>query len=123
MECTLCKIQYYGKSETHFNLRLNNHRKDVNNPKAILAFNYFKIHGNNIMKHAKFTLMEQLAEISNVSKETQNTCSQGTKRRQCLKSNNWIFSSFNSHILQLGRTDDIMTYLTGRHYDVKKNLL
>ena len=69
MECILCKIQYVGKSETPFNLRLNNHRKDVDNPKAIPACNYFKIHGHNFMKHAKFTLIEQLTEISNVSNE------------------------------------------------------
>ena len=70
MEPILCKIQYVGKSETPFNLRLKNHRKDVNNPKAIPASNHFKIHGHNFMKHAKFTLIEQLTEISNVSKDT-----------------------------------------------------
>ena len=70
MECILCKIQYVGKSETPFNLRLNNHRKDVYNPKAIPACNHFKIHGHKFMKHAKFTPIEQLAEISNVSKDT-----------------------------------------------------
>ena len=41
-----------------FNLKLNNHRKDVNNPKAIPACNHFKIDGHNFMKHAKFTLIE-----------------------------------------------------------------
>ena len=70
MECILYKIQYVGKSETRFNLRLNNHRKDVYNLKAIPACNQFKIHGHNLMKHAKFTLIEQLTEISNVSKDT-----------------------------------------------------
>ena len=70
MECILCKIQYVGKSETPFNLRLDNHRKDVNNPKAIPACNHFKMHGHNFMKHAKFTLIEQLTEISNVRKDT-----------------------------------------------------
>ena len=30
MKCVLCKKQYTGKSETTFNLRLNNHRKDEN---------------------------------------------------------------------------------------------
>ena len=29
MECTLCKGQYTGKSETTFNIRLKNRRKDV----------------------------------------------------------------------------------------------
>ena len=32
--------------------------------------NHFKIHGHNFIKHAKFTLIEQLMEISNVSKGT-----------------------------------------------------
>ena len=53
MECMLSKIQYVGRSETPFNLRPNNHKKDVNNPKSIPASNHFKIHGDNFMKHAK----------------------------------------------------------------------
>ena len=32
--------------------------------------NHFKIHGHNFIKNAKFTLIEQLMEISNVSKGT-----------------------------------------------------
>ena len=58
---------YYAKSN---NLRLNNHRKDVNNPKAIPACSHFKIYRHNFMKHAKFTLIEQLKEISIVSRDT-----------------------------------------------------
>ena len=42
MEYILCKIQYVGKSENPFNLRLNNYRKDANNPKAIPVCNNFK---------------------------------------------------------------------------------
>ena len=37
MECTLCKKPYVGKSETSFNIRLNNHRKDVKKPDAVSA--------------------------------------------------------------------------------------
>ena len=55
MECILCKIQYVGKSETPFNLRLHNYRKDVNNPKAIPECHHFKLHGHNFMHHAKLT--------------------------------------------------------------------
>ena len=69
MVCILCKIQQVGKFETLFNLRLNNHRKYVNNPKAIPACSHFKIRGHNFMKHANFTLIEQLTEISDVSKD------------------------------------------------------
>ena len=131
MECILCEIEYIGKNETPFNLRLNNHRNNVNNPTPIPACNHFKIHGHNFMKHGKFALIEQLTEISNVSKDTlrlqlkweedfwiikRNSCPQRTKPRtkQCLKSNNCIFSSFNSHILQLGRKR--------YHYDVSPNI-
>ena len=62
MECTLCKIQYVGKAETSFNIRLNNHRIDANgnNPKAIPASIHFKQPGHNFNKHAKFTLIEQI---------------------------------------------------------------
>ena len=132
MECILRKIQYVGKSKTPFYWRLNNHRKDVNNPKSIPVCNHFKIHGHNFMKHAKYTLIEQLMEMSNVSKDTirlrlkwrenfwiiklKNTCSQGTKPRtkQCLMSNNCIFSSFNSHLAQWGRKRC--------HYDIPPNI-
>ena len=69
-ECILWKIQYVEKSKTSFNLRLNNHSKDFNDPKAIPGCNHFKIHGHNFMKDAKFTLIEQLLKISNVSKDT-----------------------------------------------------
>ena len=70
MECILCKIQNVGKSKTPFNLRLNNHRKDVNKLKAISACNHFKIHGHNFMKHTKFTPIQSLTEISNKSTDT-----------------------------------------------------
>ena len=29
IECNICKLQYIGKSETAFNLRLNNHRNHI----------------------------------------------------------------------------------------------
>ena len=45
-------------------------RKDINNPKAIPAYHHLKTHGQNFMKHVKFTLIVQLTEISNVSKDT-----------------------------------------------------
>ena len=63
MKCILCKSEYVGKSESPFNLRLNNQRKYVNYPKAIPVYHYFKIYGHKFMKHAKSTLIEQLTEI------------------------------------------------------------
>ena len=64
MECALCKVQYAGKAQTTFNIRLNNHRKDVNNPKSILADLRFREPGHSFNMHAKFTLMEQ--QVSNI---------------------------------------------------------
>lgn len=70
LECILCNIQYVGKSETPFNIRLNNHRKDVNSPKAIPACLHFRKERHNFLKHARFTLIEELSEKDNISKET-----------------------------------------------------
>ena len=70
MECALCKIQYVGKAETAFNIRLNNHRKDVNNPKSIPADFHFRKPGHSFNLHAKFTLIEQLSNIHTTDKET-----------------------------------------------------
>ena len=44
LECYICNIQYVGKSETPFNIRLNNHRKDVKNPNAMPACKHFNRH-------------------------------------------------------------------------------
>ena len=63
MSCTLCKIQWVGKAETAFDIRLNNHRKDVNNPKSIPAHFHFRKPGNPFNLHAKFTLIEQWSNI------------------------------------------------------------
>ena len=66
------------KTRVLLDLRLKNHRKDVNNPKAIPAYDNVKTHFH--------------------------TCSQETKpRTKCLKSNNCFFSSLNYRLLQLGR--------------------
>ena len=72
MECSLCKIQYVGKRETPFNIRLNSHRKDANgnNPKTILVSIHFKQPGHNFHKHVKFTLIEQINSTINTEVDT-----------------------------------------------------
>ena len=60
MECALYKRQYTSKSETAFNIRLNNHRNDVYKANAPEAVQYFKLPRQNYNGHAKFTLIEQL---------------------------------------------------------------
>ena len=70
MQCASCKIQYVAKTETAVNVRLNNHRKDVSNPKSIPADLHFRkpVHSFNL--HVKFTLIEQLINIHTTDKET-----------------------------------------------------
>ena len=70
MECALCNIQYVGKAETAFNKRLNNHRKDVNNPKYIPADFHFRKPGHSFNLHAKFELLEHLSNIHITDMET-----------------------------------------------------
>ena len=58
------------KNRGPLDLRLNNHKKDVNNPKVIPAGHNVKTHCHNFMKHVKFALIEQLCEPSNISLDT-----------------------------------------------------
>ena len=70
IECVLCKVQYVGKAETAFNIKLNNHRKDVNNPKSIPADLHLRKPGHSFNPHAKLILIEQLRNIHTTDKET-----------------------------------------------------
>ena len=69
MECALCNVQYVGKAETAFNIRLNTHKKDVNNPKPFPADLHFRKPGHSFNLHAKFTLIEQLSNIHTTDKD------------------------------------------------------
>ena len=62
----MCKIQYVGKFEASFNIRLNNHRKDIKKANAIEACKYF----NNNGRHGKFIINEQLRNINTTPTET-----------------------------------------------------
>ena len=42
VDCSMCKLQYVGKNKIPFNIRLNNHRKDVKVRKVILAVKHSK---------------------------------------------------------------------------------
>ena len=70
LECYICNIQYVGKSETPFNIRLNNHRKDVKNPNAIPACKHFNRHDHDFKNHRKTIIIEQLRNIRTISNET-----------------------------------------------------
>ena len=50
----------YGKAETEFNIRLNNHRKDVWKPGAN---HHFSCKSHNFNTHAKFILIEQICHV------------------------------------------------------------
>ena len=60
MECRIYRIQYIGKSETEFNIKLNNHRKDVDRHNAPQADQHFKLLNYNFNQDARFNLIEQL---------------------------------------------------------------
>ena len=68
MECTICNLQYVDKNETPFNIRLNIHRKDIKDPKAILADKHFQKNGHRFNEHATFTITNRLTN-RNLDKE------------------------------------------------------
>ena len=51
------------KPRQHFNLRLNNHRKDNKKPKSILACKHFHEQGHNFNKYAKFIINDKLVNL------------------------------------------------------------
>ena len=60
MECIICNLQNVCKNETPLNIRLNNHRKDIKDPKAISADKHFQKHSHRFNKHARFTITDRL---------------------------------------------------------------
>ena len=48
LQCRICQIQYVDKSETLFNIRLNNHRKDSKKKNSIVASKHFQSSSHNI---------------------------------------------------------------------------
>ena len=68
MKCVLCNKQYTGKSETAFDFRLNNHRKDVNKRNSLQADQHFRLPSHNFKKQVRFTLIGQLND-ANIGKK------------------------------------------------------
>ena len=58
LNCLKFQKQYDGKSEAEFNIRLNNHRKNVTRKDSIPASNHFDIGGRNFNMNPKFMLTE-----------------------------------------------------------------
>ena len=83
LECYICNIQCVGKSETPFNIRLNNHRKDAKNPNAIPVCKHFNRHDHDFNNHWKIIIIEQLRNIRTTSTET-------LKQRLKQQENFWI---------------------------------
>ena len=59
MKCTICNLQYVGKNQASFNIRLNIHRKEVKDPTAINADKHFQESG-----YAKYTITDRLRKTN-----------------------------------------------------------
>ena len=64
-----CKIQYFRKCGSTFNIRLNSDRKDAKSEKPILSSKYFNEPNSIFEQHAQFTLIEQIRK-QKATKET-----------------------------------------------------
>ena len=69
LQCRIWFVQYVGKSETTFNLGLNNHRKRSKKKDAILAWIHFQKSNHIFQQDAKFVLMEQIRKKCNTIEE------------------------------------------------------
>ena len=79
----MCKIQYVGKSETSYNIRLNNHRNYIKKPNAIEACKHFNSNEHTFSKYGKLIIIEQLRNINTTPTET-------LKLRLKVRENIWI---------------------------------
>ena len=70
LECYIFNIQYVGKSETSFNIRHNNHRKDVKNLNATPVCKHFNRHDHNFNNNGKIIIIDQLRNIRTTANET-----------------------------------------------------
>lgn len=70
LQCTLCKMQYIGRRKTAFNIRLNNHHTDAQNPKedTIPACTHFHRNNHDLNKNARFTIIELIIQDNQVQK-------------------------------------------------------
>ena len=74
IDCQKCGAQYVGKSETPFNIRLNNHRKDVQNLQVTLSVSqHFREANHSFNRDAKFTLIEKIKNNSMSQKDMRRT--------------------------------------------------
>lgn len=62
LECFLCNLEYIGKNETPLNFRLNNRRKELKDPKEMLAHKHFQKSGHKFNEHARFTIIDRLTK-------------------------------------------------------------
>ena len=69
MECVLCRLQYAEKSETPFNLCLNNHTSDVFDRNAIPTCRHFAQDKHRFNQHAKSKFIESITN-NNKPKQT-----------------------------------------------------
>ena len=56
-------MQYVGKAEAAFNVRINNHRNNAKKPTSILAPKHFQEQGYNFNIHAKFIIINKLVNL------------------------------------------------------------
>ena len=60
LQCRICQLQYVGKSETPFNICLNNYGKNAKSEASILACKHFNEQNHDFQQHAEFSLIEQI---------------------------------------------------------------
>ena len=70
LECKICDLQYIGKSEWPFNIRLNNYRHRISSTHTdnlLPCEKHFKLPNHNFATDAKFTIIEKIVKTSNTN--------------------------------------------------------
>ena len=68
LECKKCRIQYLGKADTDFNLRLNNHCKDICKADAIPASSHFAMKDHIFNRDANLLKLNKSVKVPEVER-------------------------------------------------------
>ena len=74
MEHTICNLQHIKKTKPPLNIKLNNHKKEIKDPKVILADKHFQKCGHRFSKHTRFTVFGRLKKYKLRQRNLKRTC-------------------------------------------------
>ena len=123
MECRKCHTQYIGKSETLFNIRLNNHKSNAYKPTndSFPACKHFYGDVHDFNRDTEFTIIEQIRDTNQNTKKQINYTILQRENFWITKLKTLTLYGFNSCMESLPLSCLILKHLV-KQKDIKKDI-